>query len=1032
MTMLEHYWPNQGEISRCIKAEAETASEAVLLAVHQPMPLAVRNAGSQVEEPVTEQNFLDAFLTPYLPEGTLLQAVTGVSGAGKSHLIRWLAIQLRRDSRAKRMVVVRIPKSASLRTVVELILGPLVGDKRFALARDELRQAMAEITPATGAIRLVGGLQIALKSLAERLTMQIRADLKAPNRQELGNRLHHARCLPTFFTDATLEEHFKRNVLERIVTRSVQGHDQPQEDAPLPQFTTTDLILPDHIVENLGKASEQVRTYYQTILNRDGGKGFQKASEVLNEVLDQAIQEVFRLSQAVGGMTIEEIILHIRALLFEEDRELILLIEDFAALSGIQEVLLRVCIQEAVRDGQQVRAPMRTALAVTDGYLASRDTILTRARREWLVKTALATEEDIISSTQAMVAAYLNAARWGQDELERRFHAVTPDDDLTSWITTFSDDNLSLEESRILNDFGKGPKETPLFPYNANAIRSLAARHLSLGGRLQFLPRSIINYMLRDLLVMRDDFERGAFPPPGFAGAKPKVDIAGWLARTVSQPEQQKRIGSLLAHWGGNPETPDAVSSLPPGLFQAFDLPTPQDLGVILSITPSKPLPDPTRPPAHPPTRIDNSKVQQWRDKLEAWSAGKGLAQTDANVLRNSIVTLLKATIHWNAVRISHSVMPSLLIIIPKASGNDASALVHLEIADNHSDPDGRLRRSLMAIARYQLNKSTWSYEEGDEDSVIAANFIDGLAARFVATIETRVEAEIAKLADLLIWQARVIGIPVRDIGRPVGLIQLVRALPPERKWSQLPEGSAEARWQELQKKVYEERPKLQEMLVARLGCFQGIGNTAYALDAVRLWNAVQHQTMSPPRELDQGSLKAHCTDMSEVRMKARITPVVQNLRNFANKMYDALGNSFNKEIYLQETKELLGVVEKAGVWPSYYNKQDIYSAIEGFRKTAIMEILENIARLPGSDADAPLEGMLGVVSLIDLSVVRRAEGFVGTVTNFLKVVEQEVARKEQTVGGVDPEKKADELDACLQQISKDLAPLVEPEGGKT
>src|SRR5262245_3099957 len=106
MTGLSSYWPQQDEITRCIKREAETASEAVLLAVHQPMPLAVRNSGSLHETEIRDREFVESFLTTDLPEGILLQPVTGASGAGKSHLIRWLAAQLERDARAKRMVVV--------------------------------------------------------------------------------------------------------------------------------------------------------------------------------------------------------------------------------------------------------------------------------------------------------------------------------------------------------------------------------------------------------------------------------------------------------------------------------------------------------------------------------------------------------------------------------------------------------------------------------------------------------------------------------------------------------------------------------------------------------------------------------------------------------------------------------------------------------------------------------------------------------------------------------------------------------------
>jgi hypothetical protein len=44
MTGLAKYWPDREQITDCIKREAETTSEAVLLAVHQTMALSVSTA----------------------------------------------------------------------------------------------------------------------------------------------------------------------------------------------------------------------------------------------------------------------------------------------------------------------------------------------------------------------------------------------------------------------------------------------------------------------------------------------------------------------------------------------------------------------------------------------------------------------------------------------------------------------------------------------------------------------------------------------------------------------------------------------------------------------------------------------------------------------------------------------------------------------------------------------------------------------------------------------------------------------------
>jgi hypothetical protein len=68
-------------------------------------------------------------------------------------------------------------------------------------------------------------------------------------------------------------------------------------------------------------------------------------------VVDEATRHLFQLHDALGGMTLQDVILEIRRRLLEEGKDLVVLVEDFAALTGIQETLLKVLIQEGVREG---------------------------------------------------------------------------------------------------------------------------------------------------------------------------------------------------------------------------------------------------------------------------------------------------------------------------------------------------------------------------------------------------------------------------------------------------------------------------------------------------------------------------------------------------------------------------------------------------------------------------------------------------------------------------------------------------------
>ena len=178
---LSRYWPNNDEIRNCIRWEAETNSDAMLLAVHQPMHLEKKIIGNVTKTPekIQENRFLEDFLKEKLNQGTLIMPVTGASGSGKSHLIGWLHAKLNQlkaqnDSRVEKFTIVRIPKSASLRRVVELILEPLKLDPKFDSIRNALNTATTAVTPDRAAIRFNSGIQIALGSLSR----QLREELK--------------------------------------------------------------------------------------------------------------------------------------------------------------------------------------------------------------------------------------------------------------------------------------------------------------------------------------------------------------------------------------------------------------------------------------------------------------------------------------------------------------------------------------------------------------------------------------------------------------------------------------------------------------------------------------------------------------------------------------------------------------------------------------------------------------------------------------------------------------------------------------
>ncbi|WP_449406164.1 protein DpdH [Massilia phosphatilytica] len=431
---------------------------------------------------ITEDELYRYFMTPDVPMGVHVMPITGASGVGKSHMVRMLAARLQAEDSEGKYLVIRIPKSASLRSVVELILEPLP-DERYAKVKDEFKKAMTGVDIADATISFQGQLEIALKALASELRQQAKAN---PSNSVLRQRLGHAEKLSRFMGDPIVVEHFREHVFPRIVKRAVAGQHALEVAEPVDDFTAADFELPDSI--ELGKAAESTQSYYESVLLTNNKAGIQVAVDVLNgKVVDQAVRQLFKLHEAIGGMTLQDVILEIRRLLLIDGRELVILVEDFKALTGIQETLLHVLIQEGVRDNERKYATMRSAIAVTDGYLAGQDTIATRAKRQWIVESDLNSEEEVLLRTKRLVASYLNAARWGYEELVRRYKQRTRDwSSQQTWVETFIDHDST---DGALSAFGH-IDGIPLFPFTELAIERLARSALTRAGTLVFTPVS--------------------------------------------------------------------------------------------------------------------------------------------------------------------------------------------------------------------------------------------------------------------------------------------------------------------------------------------------------------------------------------------------------------------------------------------------------------------------------------------------------------------------------------------------------------
>ncbi|WP_042883661.1 protein DpdH [Cupriavidus necator] len=852
MTKLIDYWPSPAHVDECLRTEAETADQALLLAVHVPVTLKRRAAQAGVERDATESDLLEALLRPADDGSAVVVAVTGASGVGKSHMVRWLGAQLDRHPRRSGMVVVSIPKTASLRRVVELILEPL-GGSEYEAFRQGLGRVVETLEPQMAAELLATALAEELERLAKRLAQEA----QAARSMALGPRIDAARKLRVLMRDPKIRDLWFRSVLSRILGASLGGTADPVNR----QFQAADFAVPDAAagLELVNETQQALR-----FLASNNGVNLTLAAEVLQEVLDPALRTIFRFTEALQQRTIQEVVNDIRKQLLADGKELVLLIEDLAALSGIQQPLLDIMIAESDEHGVPVRAPIRTAVAVTDGFLAGRQTVLTRAREQWVVPSEGISEDTIARLLVELTGRYLNAARWGVEKLRADFMGAGLDlGNLYSWVPKY-EPLLDAASSDTLRAFGESAAGYSLFPFNAAAVRSLAAGVLKIGNAWTFNPRAFINEVLRQTLQQRFAFEEGNFPPADFRNPALLNEVVVSLQYQGMAPEQAGRVKSALFHWGGNPQSLAMAPHVPRAVFDAFsvrwpfeadrEMPAQAKSDALLANAGASTSVDPrhardandvegraTSPVAvvNPPPPLAQP-VSAYAQAIETWTYDTRLPNDFARRTRTLLVAALSQRFvadDWCLH--GQKVNPAWLWMPPAISASNPTLGPMIRISPPDTPISPRVIVGLKALDRWDSNNRSWNYANAESDYAAASALLGDLEGQVLDLMLGEAVRDTGIAARALHLQNLLLGIAERPANP--GLEDLLATAPDE---ANIAEDGLEAAGRsalESRRRATGGRSELQAQFRNFFACFQGSrGSTMLAIDTERLRQAMK------------------------------------------------------------------------------------------------------------------------------------------------------------------------------------------------
>ncbi|GAB6179920.1 hypothetical protein JCM14036_12390 [Desulfotomaculum defluvii] len=531
-------------VGKVMDTEALQISDAIFMATHHPAKMYrqdLRLADSHIA--YDEKQFLVDFLDD--KKDFVFTAVLGGSGTGKSHLIRWLSLSIPRNEKRR---VLLIPKvGTNLREVIRLILQDMEGPQ-FDRYRERLEMTNQSLSENEAREVLLNQLAVAVGPNGPHASDEL-SDAEGYLQEELPNLLYDP-----FFRGLLLK---KGGFIDRLTTHILGRSDQVERLEERREFSLED--LPIDIV-NHEKASEKARGFYEFLIS---DPEFQPETVAwLNKNLDAAIGQVLNFK----GDDLFNLLLEVREALAEQDIELVVLVEDFAKLQGIDHQLLEALLVRPDQPGRKRLCALRTALAVTTGYFYRLgDTV--RQRINFRVNLDIAANENdgmlTLSDLVQFVSRYLNVVRLKNNSLADWFSGRSRGEGITPPNACAECPHID----RCQTGFGE-VGGVSIYPFTETAIQKMFLRV----SPEKFNPRLLLNDVLRLTLENYGDaLSRGQFPPPALlerlGGSYMEPLLKSKVERSDTVNHARRKV--LLELWTRGNELVDVH----PIIHEAFNLP---------------------------------------------------------------------------------------------------------------------------------------------------------------------------------------------------------------------------------------------------------------------------------------------------------------------------------------------------------------------------------------------------------------------------------------------------------------------------
>jgi hypothetical protein len=699
----------------------------------------------------------------------------------------------------------------------------------------------------------------------------------------------------------------------------------------------------------------------------------------------------------------------------KQGRELILLVEEFARLQGIDRALL----QAITHQGDDQFCRMRSAIAVTTGFFESvaetaymRTTHIVDMDRSAGRHDGKQVTRDTLSD---FTARYLNAVRLGRDAIDEWSVGAEPGDPAPTRCASCVHQPECHPIFGAVDGYG-------LYPFTPTALWN-AARRVDQSLPESLNPRILQNDLLAEILdVNEPSIEAGLFPTPQLLAKLGGPSTLSLSARTqlrTSRPESVDRLIAFLEIYDGS----GVVKNLPSNLREAFSVP---------EITAADESPETIVEPQAPEVPREKS-IDPNDAAIEDWVGGAGLDQNVANSLRLAIFAAVSEAIDWDMLGLGRTAFagkaPRAFQTVSVAFDRQTTQVpshlqVKLRIPGVVVDPE-MVGLALQGLLRATRNHFRWDFENGGQ---MLAAFLDCVDA-WSRDVENQLKIISGPKAH---WSASAAALELLCVGAAVGgrikqgarvgdVVDAAFSVWPPDCQAEAPEIRT------LYDRVLKKREKLVEIARSHISSMKG-GQVGPMIDPRKVVGAIRafrqqkwRLVMKPPSD-ERADYAVLAKLYAEVQssMDAAVLAECSLRSDWLRDMQNAFGTSSRATI-VEGLAELRQLATATGV-AAGGNSNPLASALENFGAVQFDDAIAAASSLNKESVSENLPNLgrgrrAAVIAGRDLK--SSAENFLQNVTNNLEAFSADFRAK---YGAVDDSIKV--IDASLVAIETSLAAL--------